>query len=153
MATVDFPSSLPLPERTGYGLQHTSTFARTTMASGRAKQRAMFTSVPTAAPVEWILTNSQAQVFEAWFTHGIGNGVAWFNCKLQTPMGLKDYKCQFKAMYEGPELIGVDHWRIRAELEIFERPIFSKEWYLYGLQFIEYSSIIDQAMNREWPKP
>ncbi len=152
MATdIDFPSQLPTPLRSGYGLKPVATFARTKMASGRAKQRPMWRTVPTMVPVSFMLKESQAQIFEAWFNYGINYGNAWFNCKLDSPMGLKPYECRFTEMYDGPTLVGKRHWRYDAILEIFERPIFSEDWYLYGLEFIEYSKILDLAINREWP--
>jgi hypothetical protein len=149
--TIDFPSQLPTPQRANYGLRPVATFARTTMASGRAKQRPMNKTVPTMVPVTFVLTESQAQIFEAWFNYEINYGTAWFNCRLDSPMGLQPYECRFAKMYEGPTRLGLRHWRYDAEVEIFERPIFSENWYTNGLQFIEYASIFDLAINQEWP--
>lgn len=150
--TIDFPKQLPLPLREGYGLNHVSPFARTDMANGRAKQRRLFTSVPSMVPVSFLLTDTQAQIFQAWFAYEINDGTAWFNCTLDSDMGRKPYECRFTEMYRGPQLVGRRLWRFEAELEVFERPLIPKDWYLYGLQFIEYSSIIDLAINREWPR-
>ncbi|KAE8545340.1 hypothetical protein [Marinobacter nauticus] len=150
--TIDFPKMLPTPHRSGYGLKSGPTFARTEMASGRAKQRPLNKVVPTVVPVTFLLTQEQAQIFEGWFNYEIAYGTAWFNCKLDSPMGLRPYECRFAEMYEGPERLGVRHWRYKAQFEIVERPVISEAWYRDGLQFVAYSSIIDLAINQEWPR-
>ncbi|MFT7337637.1 MAG: hypothetical protein ACI92B_000959 [Marinobacter maritimus] len=153
MAIVDYPAELPTPARAGYALQHTSPFMRTEMATGRARQRRTFTSVPSMVQLSWLLTNQQAQLFEAWFAHGITDGADWFNITLTTPIGkLAPYECRFTEMYDGPALAGRDHWRFNAQVEIRERPILPRDWYLYGKAFILGADIIDQALNREWPE-
>lgn len=154
MATVDFPPELPRPSRDGYALQHVSPFARTEMQTGRARQRRTFTSVPSMVPLSWLLTNVHAQIFEAWFRYDITDGTDWFNIVLTSPAGkLTPYECRFTEMYRGPELVGVDRWRYRAEVEIRERPVIARDWYLYGREFVLGSSIIDVAINQEWPQP
>lgn len=153
MATIDYPAELPTPQRSGYGLQHVSPFARTEMTTGRNRSRRTFTSVPTRVPLTWLFTNQQAQIFEAWFAYGIDDGTQWFNIDLTTPAGrLAPYECQFTSMYNGPTLIGIDHWQITAEVEIRERPLLPKEWYLYGKELVLASDIIDVAANKEWPE-
>lgn len=154
MATEkEFPSYLPTPLRNGYGLKAAPTFARTSMASGRAKQRPVNTSVPTMVPVAFLLTQEQAQLFEAWFNYEISYGTEWFNCQLDSPMGLRPYECRFTGMYEGPKLRGLRHWEYSAELEIRERPVLTEEYWLYGQPFIRNQSIIDIALNSLWPEP
>lgn len=149
--TIDFPEYLPMPLREGYQLNHVSPFARTDMANGRARQRRMFTSVPSMVPVSFLLTDSQAQIFEAWYEYEINDGADWFNCKLDSPAGQKEYECRFTKIYQGPQLVGKRFWRFTAELEIIERPVLPEDWYRDGLKFIAYSSIFDLAINREWP--
>lgn len=152
MATVDYPDGLPTPARAGYAIQHTSPFMRTEMTTGRARQRRTFTSVPSTAQLSWLLTNAQAQVFEAWFRDSITDGADWFNITLTTPVGkLAPYECRFAAMYDGPALVGLDHWRFTAEVEMRERPVLPRGWGDFP-EFIMGSDIIDQALNREWPE-
>ena len=55
-------------------------------------------------------------------------------------------------MYQGPELFGLDMWRFSARVEIRERPILDKDWYIYGREFVLGSSIIDIALNDKWPE-
>lgn len=152
MAIAEYPSGLPYPLREGYGLKHVSPLMRTEMQSGRARQRRRFTSVPTNVPVTWQCTNEQAQFFETWFQHTLLDGSEWFTCPLKTPMGLKHYEARFTGMYDGPDLIGVSDWLFTAELEIRERQTLPKGWHEFP-DLILSQSIIDKAINREWPTP
>lgn len=149
---IDYPKGLPVPLREEYKLNHVSPFARTTMESGRARQRRRFSSVPTIANVNWIFeVDTHAAVFEAWFRDAVNDGADWFNMPLKTPVGMQDYVCRFVDMYTGPDLIGISSWRISAQLEIWERPLMPQGWGLLP-EFVLGASIFDIAMNREWPK-
>lgn len=123
---AEYPASLPVPLREGYALQHVSPMVRTKMQSGRSRPRRGYTSVPTEVPVSWLCSNDQAQVFESWFQYGLFDGTDWFKCPLKTPLGLGQYVARFTDIYKGPELVGVDHWRFTARLEIRERQTLSE---------------------------
>ena len=153
MITTDlnYPEGLPYPTRDGYGLNHVSPFTRTSMDSGRSRQRRRFSSVPTNVPVTWILTEQETLIFESWFRDTIHDGADWFNCPLKTPVGEKPYVCRFTEMYKGPVPMGICMWQISAALEIWERPLLAPGWGKFP-DFIRYADIIDLAMNREWPK-
>lgn len=149
---IDFPDGLPYPTREGYSLKTVQPFLRTEMASGRAKQRRSFTSVPTMVSVSWVFDNDlDAANFEVWFKVKAMDGAAWFNCPLKTPMGAKPYVCRFAEMYEGPTPYGLCAWRVTAQLEIFERQLLPDEWAQFP-EFLRYASIIDIALNNRWPK-
>ena len=155
MADAAFPAELPVGIRDGYGLEHVQPFARTDMATGRARQRRTFTSVPSMVTVTWIMTAPEARLFEAWFRYTIKDGTDWFTAPLKSPLDsgneVSSYRCRFTEMYSGPSLEGVCHWRFRANLEIFERPTLVPGWE----QFPEYvlnADILDLAINREWPE-
>lgn len=149
---IEYPREyLPLPLREGYGFQAVSPIQRTEMVSGRARQRRKFTSVPTETPVSWLLSDVQAQLFEAWFEDVLKSGTEYFMCPLKTPEGIRDYVARFTDIYAGPILVGVSHWRFTAELELLERPILAPGWgHFPGL--IAGSSLIDISINRKWPE-
>lgn len=148
---IDFPDGLPYPLLEDRTVQHVSPFIRTTMQSGRSRSRRTFTSVPSMQGVSWVLTNEQALVFEAWFREVADDGAAWFNCKMRTPLGVGEYVAKFAEMYRGPEPFGPKRWKIWAELELFQRPILAPGWGQFP-EFILEASIIDLALNREWPE-
>lgn len=149
---TNYPDGLPLPLRDGYKFQHVQTFLRTDMESGRAAQRRKFRSVPSKVSVSWIFkTDNQAAAFEAWYSETLKDGAEWFNSPLKTPIGEQDFVCRFTAMYQGPELVGVSSWRFSADLEVFERPLMPPGWG-ENPELLVYASLIDFAVNKEWPE-
>ena len=150
MTLAVWPTQLPLPEQSGYAIQHVSPTQRTTMVSGRARQRRVYTSVPSNVAVQWFLTEQQAQLFEAFFRYSIADGADWFLLPLKTPMFTGDYECRFTGIYEGPVLIAYDKWTVSATIEIKERQTIGALW-LYAPQYVIDSSIIDVALNDLWP--
>lgn len=148
---IDFPRGLPCFLREDYDINHIQPFTRTTMESGRSRQRRKFTSVPSMVDVSLICTNGQAMAFEAWFRDAIHDGADWFNARLKTPKGFEPYVCRFAGMYDGPRLTGRSLWKFTATLEIFERPLLPTGWGLVP-DMVAGMDIIDLAVNREWPK-
>lgn len=152
---ASYPSQLPLPMQQGYAIQHQSPFMRTEMQSGRARQRRTFTSVPSAVSAEWFFTTGECQLFEIWFASSFGadDGAAWFQMRLQTPIGIKEYDCRFSEMYQGPRLVAFDNWQISATIEIRERQLASSDYAIIVPEYILLSDIFDKAVNREWTQP
>ncbi|EOV9740122.1 hypothetical protein ACM26X_10755 [Kluyvera cryocrescens] len=153
MPLASYPHEyLPLPQQDGYGLTPVSPTLRTKLTSGRSRQRRKYTSVPTEASVSWFMeSDSQAQLFEAWHRDVIHDGVDWFLMRLQTPLGVEDYKCRFTDIYVGPTLVAPIYWKFTATLELWERPILPPGWGNFP-EFIVGQSIIDYALNKEWPE-
>ena len=150
MSLVPWPTQLPLPEQSGYAIQHVSPLQRTTMVSGRARQRRIYTSVPSNIAVQWFLTEQQAQLFETFFRYAITDGADWFLLPLKTPMFTGDYECRFTGIYEGPTLTAFNKWTVSATIEIKERQTLDSSW-VYTPQYVIDSSIIDIAVNQLWP--
>ncbi|MCG8709274.1 hypothetical protein JHU04_002515 [Brenneria sp. 4F2] len=152
MAELYYPHDyLPMPLRTGLGFKPVSPILRTEMTSGRARQRRRYKSTPTQAEITWVMTDSQSQLFEAWFSEIIIDGSSWFYMQIRTPMGVQSYKCRFTDIYEGPTLFAIGRWQFSATLELWERPILPPGWAEFP-DFIVNQSIIDIALNREWPE-
>lgn len=148
--TIDYPAQLPPPQRRGYGINHVSPMMRTPMASGRARQRRLYTSVPSIVDVVWQFSEQQAQIFEGWFRWILSDGAEPFNARLRTPVGLRAYECRFAEMYDGPNLVGVDRWEFSAQLEILERQTIDAATAEHP-ELVLYQSLIDIAVNQEWP--
>lgn len=154
MITTDksYPSTLPYPIRDGYEARTVQTFVRTEMGSGRARQRRLFSHVPTMVSVTWIFNqDGNAAAFEAWFRDVINDGADWFNCPLKTPLGAKEYVCRFTEMYTGPDLVGLCAWRSTAMLEIYERQILQDGWGNLPDWSARWSEF-DVLMNWVWPE-
>ncbi|CAM3408143.1 hypothetical protein BS639_17910 [Rouxiella silvae] len=151
-SNINYPADyLPTPLQDGFGLTPISPLLRTQFTSGRARQRRLYKSTPTQAAVTWLFTEGESQLFEAWFSEGLTDGVSWFNMPLRTPLGLGDYVCRFTDIYDGPVLVGGKYWQFTATLELWERPVLPPG----STEFPDYivnADIIDIAANREWPQ-
>lgn len=154
MTDIYYPHEyLSIPQWNGYGLKPVSPLIRTQMTSGRARQRRRYTSTPTNATVKWFFKkDAQAQLFESWYRDTLTDGAAWFFMRLKTPMGIDMYQCRFTDIYDGPTLLKPGYWQFSATLELWERPIPGAGWGEFP-DFIIHSSILDIALNREWPEP
>jgi hypothetical protein len=150
---INYPAGLPLPLQSGYGLQTVSPMIRTTMQSGRARQRRTFTSVPQSVSVSWIMTEQEAQLFENFFQVSLVDGSLWFFASLKTPLGVMPYEFRFTDIYQGPSLIAFNKWQFSATLETKERnTLDGGDWAIIMPGAILMSDIFDLAMNREWPQ-
>ncbi|WP_339477524.1 hypothetical protein [Pseudomonas sp. RL_5y_Pfl2_69] len=147
-----YPEGLPTPQREGYGFDPVSPMTSTKLVSGRSERRRAFVSTPTVATVTWLLTPSEAQLFEGWFEYVLLSGSLPFECPLLTPMGMEPYRANFVDIYSGPVLVGVDLWRFSAQLSLFKRPLIDKEWIVDAPDYILGADIFDIAMNQKWPK-
>ena len=147
-----YPEGLPTPQREGYGFDPVSPMTSTKLVSGRSERRRAFVSTPTVATVTWLLTPSEAQLFEGWFEYVLLSGSLPFECPLLTPMGMEPYRANFVDIYSGPVLVGVDLWRFSAQLSLFKRPLIDKEWVVDAPDYVLGSDIFDIAMNQKWPK-
>lgn len=149
---INYPAGLPRPVQSGYGLQTVSPMVRTTMQSGRARQRRTFTGVPQSVSVSWIMTSQEAQLFENFFQVSLIDGSEWFFADLQTPLGVMPYECRFTDIYQGPSLIAFNKWQFSAVLETKKRnTLEGGDWAIIMPSYILMSDIFDLAINREWP--
>lgn len=151
-ADIDYPSDLPFPVRQGNSVQHVQPFLRTELASGRVRQRRLFSLVPSKQKFTWVFTRDQATKFEGWFATTAMDGARWFNMRTNNPLGEEnEITARFAKMYEGPNLLGICNFEVSAELEVFERPLMPLEW-VNDSDWFAFRSELDIAMNQTWPE-
>lgn len=147
-----YPEGLPLGLHNGRTYQLESPLQRTQLNNGRARQRRRFTSVPEYVDIGWMFSGVEASAFSTWWRDSLIDGSLWFSCPLGTSIGLDDYECRFTEAFSGPSRVGPDLWSVTARLEIRNRvvSIYPPDWGLFP-DFILEASIIDRALNKEWP--
>lgn len=148
---IDYPAELPAPLWAPNQYAVTSPNQRTTMDSGRARQRRKFSSVPVMRSATWVMTSAQARLFELWYKETLKDGTEWFNIYLRHPIGYAVRVCRIAGVYNGPIAWGADGWQFSATLEVWERPLLPDEWLILP-SFVANPEIFDLAMNWEWPK-
>lgn len=147
---IYYPSGLPRGLHSGRSYQLASPLLRSELSSGRARQRRKFTNVPQGARIQWLFTDVQGQVFEAWWRDQLIDGANWFECPLDTPLGYMLYTCRFTDVYSGPSRSGPNLWSYSAELELRERAALPVDWGLMP-DFLLHPDIFDIAINQNWP--
>ena len=124
---VKYPKDLKLPLISSHSLSQNSNLLRTDMASGRARQRKRFQSVPTTMGATWKLNKYQAQILEGFVTHGINDAVNWFLMPVRTPEGLIEHEVRFKQSPLESCTYNGGFWSYSANIEIKKRQVVSEE--------------------------
>ena len=124
---VKYPKDLKLPLVSSHRLSQNSTLLRTDMASGRARQRKRFQSVPTTMGATWKLNKYQAQILEGFVTHGVNDAVNWFLMPVRTPEGLIEHEVRFKQSPLESVSFNGGFWNYSANIEIKKRQVVSEE--------------------------
>lgn len=114
-----WPSTLPAPNRDGYTLNPAPAFIRTNMDGGKARQRKRFTSVPTSIPLQWLFTQQQLAIFEAWWKYQINLGTSTFTMQLYNGKGYNNYNVRFIKEYSAPVARGI-YFYVSAQVEVFD---------------------------------
>jgi hypothetical protein len=149
---IQYPDYLPCFERQGYDMQTASPLLRSTMQSGRSRQRRQYLSTPTYVTASVTMSDAQAQLFKAWWDEVLISGSLSFECQLKTDLGVRLYRARFTDIYQGPELVGRSSWRFRCPLELIERPVLPPGWVTVAPEYILGSDLLDIAMNEKWPR-
>ncbi|WP_024590491.1 MULTISPECIES: hypothetical protein [unclassified Pseudoalteromonas] len=124
---VKYPKDLKLPLVSSHRLSQNSNLLRTDMASGRARQRKRFQSVPSTMSATWKLNPYQAQLLEGFVTHGVNDAANWFLMPVLTPQGLIEHEVRFiKSPLESCTYNG-GFWNYSANIEIKKRQVVSEE--------------------------
>lgn len=120
---VKYPKDLKLPLVSSHRLSQNSNLLRTDMASGRARQRKRFHSVPTTMPATWKLNAAQASMFEGFITHAINDAINWFVMPIRTAQGMVEHEVRFKQSPLESVTFSGSFWQYSANIEIKKRGV------------------------------
>lgn len=150
---IQYPTGLPAMLLDGHSLQTVDPQLRSEMESGRVRVRRKFTATPTFVQGSILATtDSQAQLFEAWWEEILVSGTKYFEMRVKTPLGHQSQVVRFAGIYQGPVLVPPGYWRFTFTLELRKRPILPPGWVEHMPDFILYSSRFDRLMNQTWPE-
>jgi hypothetical protein len=125
-APLAWPAALPLPVFDGYQLKPRPALTRSEDDRGRQQQRRRSRQTPTDAPVQWMLTGSEAPLFEGWHRWRAVEGARWFRVPLLAGLGLTTAEARFRdELTLSPLAVGGALWRAGATLELRARDMLT----------------------------
>lgn len=114
MAT--WPSTLPQPLLSGYGVEPVDQTLRTDMEVGSPRVRRRTSVRNDQIPVSWLFDATQFSAFRTWFDGDAAGGAAWFTVAL--PLGDADStEARFTEAWRA-EKLSATHWRVTGKLEV-----------------------------------
>lgn len=150
-------SVLPNPT-TDFSQDNQASVTRTTMQSGRVRQRRWSTSDRRDMPVNWQLNDDDFELFQSFHKYKLNGGNDWFTIQLPVGGGFKTCtvrfkECAFKASYRTSM-----NWDVSATLEIQDIPILAEADYdilvgVGGIDVVENSSNeLHELVNNTLPQ-
>ena len=115
-----WPTTLPPPNVSGYGVNPIDPAVRTDMETGAARSRRRTAARNDQVAATWIFTDAQMAIFRAWFDDpaNAAGGAAWFTVNLALgTSGRVSVSARFVGVWQSTALDGL-HWSVTAKLEI-----------------------------------
>jgi hypothetical protein len=130
MAITDYPtypSYLPMPHFTSSGLKQTPNLLRSEMASGYARQRRQYYTVPAEQTLQWRLSPKDADDFLGWVEHALFGGARWFYINQRTESGVQKMaiRMQQHPLENRTEKGGQYFYKVKCEIKQY--PVQSEE--------------------------
>lgn len=122
---ITWPSELPL-------MQIGSTYSpvdpqlRTQSQSGRTIVRRLFSGTPENFDARWIMTGTQAIIFERFYRNDLENGSLWFDMPVWLPQIKGSRSVQFQGIYQRRQLAqGRERglWEYTASMQMYLRAL------------------------------
>ena len=110
------PTTLPHPS-IDFGNKIASSVIRTKMETGRARQRARFTTGVRQLSASWLLTDAQWKIFQGIYHHYLTDGADYFVMPLPLGDGIQNYTVRFTDQDLSIKHVEVMHWEVSAVLE------------------------------------
>lgn len=115
-----WPSTLPPPLASGYGINPVDPTIRTDMEVGAARVRRRTAARNDKVSVSWVMTDAQFAIFRVWYDDAAeaAGGAAWFSASLAVGTGgIVPLEARFSGAWKSAHL-GALRWSVTAELEV-----------------------------------
>lgn len=146
---IIYPTGLPHPLKSSAAYSPENNILRTTMQSGRARQRQLYTSTPDFYKASWILNDIKGRLLKSWLEQVAGAN--WFEMPLRSDLGLNVETVRLTSTLSGPVRVGNNLWQYTADIEVQYRPLLAPGWAEILPDWTLNADIFDLAMNVEWP--
>lgn len=148
MAIV-YPAGLRPPLRENYSFEPVNNIVRTSMDSGRARQRVEFENTPDLATISFIHDQTQALLFKSWVRQVAKSN--WVFIPLLSEAGYDTLEVRFIEVPDGGKLLGKFLWRYDCRIEVRKPPMLEPGWADILPDYVLMADIFDRAVNEQWP--
>ena len=114
-----YPVEQVPPPSFNFVLDQQSSLIRSTMTTGRPRQRRKNTEAITLLSTSWVLNADEWEVFRAWFNDELKQGVEWFSIPLKIGPVTREFIMRFTDGFTSSHK-AVNNWEVAASLEIYD---------------------------------
>lgn len=136
----------------GFSAEQLPTFITSEYATGRRRNRKLYTSAPYDTRQYFQLDAGQYRLFCAWWQSetGANHGQSEFEMPCHISGGVTTRAVKAVGMYSADKR-GPFLWRVGISATLVESPHFSGEFYQYYPELVKYADVFDIAVNSELP--
>lgn len=149
---IKFPASLPAPSQE-FSITTDNNSIRTTMDSGRTRQRKKNTQRYYSAQVIWQFDDAEFSTFKGFLYYEAQDGVAWFEANLFTGDTLIPHKMRLLNGQYTASYTAWGGWAVSATIDL-ERLYSPEPDVYYWLQMPDHlaiKNILEYAVNKILP--
>jgi len=114
---ADFPTTLPRPLISSYGVTPENAMIRTDFDVGPARQRKRFTATPRKLDIAWTFNSDEMPTFLDFYETTVNHGTDWFNYNLDIGKGFMLYSTRFTQPYKAIKT-SYRTWNVSTQLEV-----------------------------------
>jgi len=122
----EYPKTLPIPLLAEYQISDVDPIQRTSLDSGRTRQRRRFRNVPTKLAIQHVFNDLQFELFVGWWVNIIFDGALEYSAKIRTSTGFGERVIRATSMYTAARL-GGGNWRVSYSAEVSFRDVIDLE--------------------------
>lgn len=149
---IKFPTNLPTPSQE-FSIQQAPNSSRTSMQSGRIRQRRTSASQAYQASIRWVFTDDEFEFFKGFLEYEAAGGSSWFDAPLFTGGTVNPHRIRLIDGAYSAEYQSWFGWAVTASADIQKIAAPSQGlYYLLNLpNALNIANIIDQAVNTDLP--
>ena len=115
-----WPTSLGIPQFSGFEIETTDPTARTDMEGGPARVRQRYTHAPDKIPLRFLFDSAQMVTFRAFWESDFINGAAWVFMPVKTGRvsGMESKECRPASGTFKASPVSGTHWAVEFQVEV-----------------------------------
>ncbi len=119
VSSQPYPTTLLPPPSFTFDIEHQASTIRTSMTTGRARQRRRQTRERVFVNASWLFNAQEIHLFRSWFKDQINGGAGWFAIPLKLGHITRTFEMRFTNGFRESHR-PVNHWEVSASLEIYD---------------------------------